>query len=107
MSPQPAPALTPPQPPSPASSFATEGIETPGEECRLSPGGLPSVQAVTGGQGYIYVVDPALQVEIERLRDTVADRERVIQKMEMDGRRSPRGVRDLSLLVSLGHFLCP
>ena len=63
------------------------GFGSPGEGAgRESPGGLAPVQAA-GGQGYIYVVDPALQVEIERLRETVAERERVIEDMEMGARR--------------------
>lgn len=38
------------------------------------------------------MVDPALQVEIERLRETVADRERVIEDMEMEERHNLRAV---------------
>ncbi|CAM9171464.1 unnamed protein product, partial [Scytosiphon promiscuus] len=96
LSPRPEPALTTGQlPPSPGSRRDTEGVEPPGAEASLRLGGLLTAQAVNGDQGYIYVVDPALQVEIERLRDTVADRERVIQNMELNGRRNLRAVREL------------
>lgn len=68
------------------------GLGTPGGDTgRSSPGGFAPVQAA-GGQGYIYVVDPALQVEIERLRETVADRERVIEDMEIGERRNLHAV---------------
>ncbi|CAM9808844.1 unnamed protein product, partial [Hapterophycus canaliculatus] len=98
VSPQSAPVPTLAQPPSSGSISASEGIEDPVAEDRPSLEGVPSRQAAVGGQGYIYVVDPALQIEIERLRDTVADRERVIQNMEMEDRRNQREVRELLLL---------
>lgn len=66
------------------------GLGTPGGNTgRSSPEGFEPVQP-----GYIYVVDPALQVEIERLRETVADRERVIQDLEMGERHNIHAVSE-------------
>eukprot|EP00903_Cladosiphon_okamuranus_P016262 g14998.t1 len=65
-----------------------------GDARKSSLGGFPPLDAAAG-QGYIYVVDPALQAEIERLRETVVDRERVIKDMEM-GVRHNRHARKLS-----------
>lgn len=80
--------MSPPASPVPPGG----GVGTPGGDAsRSSRGGFAPVQAA-GGQGYIYVVDPALQVEIERLRETVADRERIIDDMEMGGRHNLHAV---------------
>jgi len=72
--------------PPPSGSRPAEGAVTNPERCASSSStGHPPAQAA-GGQGYIYVVDPALHVEIERLRETVADRERVIENMQTEER---------------------
>lgn len=71
----------------PGEVYGSPGGDTGGS----SPGGFAPAQAAAG-QGYIYVMDPALQVEIERLRETVADRERVIEDLEMGGRHNVHAV---------------
>lgn len=72
--------MSPPASPAPPSPTYDTDVETPGGTGRLSPVVLSSTQAA-GGQGYLYVVDPALQAENERLRANVAERDRLIEDM--------------------------
>ncbi len=79
------PASPPPPGSRPDPGPAAGALTNPVRAATLSSEGHPPAQAA-GGQGYIYVVDPALQVEIERLRETVADRERVIENLQTEER---------------------
>lgn len=93
--------MSPQASPSPPPGGA---VGIPGGDAGLSSLGVCAPIQAAGGQGYIYVVDPALQVEIERLRETVADRERVIEDMEMGERHNLHAVSagEVEGLTALG-----
>lgn len=87
----------PQQPPTapPATDIdAAAVLQTPGTTDQQSPAGFPHDQVAAGGKGYIYVVDPSLQGEIERLKENVAERDRIIKRMEkLDRTKRKKGVR--------------
>ncbi|CAM9137560.1 unnamed protein product [Ectocarpus sp. 4 AP-2014] len=68
-----------------------------------SPAGFPHDQVATGGRGYIYVVDPSLQGEIERLKETVAERDRIIKSMEKLDRTKRKKRKGSSILPDRGR----
>ncbi|CAN0534244.1 unnamed protein product, partial [Ectocarpus sp. 12 AP-2014] len=100
------PASTQPplQPPMMAMDIdAAAVLQTPGTTGQQSPAGFPHDRVATGGQGYIYVVDPSLQGEIERLKETVAGRDRIIKSMEKLDRTKRKKRKESSILPDRGR----
>ncbi|CAN0361283.1 unnamed protein product, partial [Ectocarpus sp. 12 AP-2014] len=100
------PASTQPplQPPMMAMDIdAAAVLQTPGTTGQQSPAGFPHDRVATGGQGYIYVVDPSLQGEIERLKETVAERDRIIKSTEKLDRTKRKNRKESSILPDRGR----
>lgn len=94
------PPLPPPTAPPPPDIGATAALQTPGTTGQQSPAGFPHDHVAARGQGFIYVVDPSLQGEIERLKESVAERDRIIKSMEKLGRTRRKKVRERELSQS-------